>query len=150
MVNVWVRSFQTPLVWVRRKVCAHIIVNLLLQIDPKCTKGADNNIRTNSCCGRHVTSRIRQAPVRRIVAGRNSDLRSRCGNEEERWGIRNYSSGNGRRVWRGGAAPSRDRRTPWRGEDGENYSEDRPDYAQSQLRALHTITRVAPILDHVS
>jgi hypothetical protein len=78
MINVRIRFFETPNIWIGGKLNFHIFMNEFLQIQVNGTAQSSNDdIRTDSLFQWHVTSGIGQADIGGIVTRRRPDLASR-------------------------------------------------------------------------
>src|ERR1700731_4614621 len=72
MVDVRVRMGEqpAPLVRICRKIPLHVLVNLLLQIDPDGTVAANNFIRANARVGGNVPAGVRNSDIGRNITDR--------------------------------------------------------------------------------
>ena len=74
MIDVRIRAVQSPAGWISREMLLHVFVNIFLQIDRRLAKRAHDHIRANAGFNRHVTVWIFDLLIRRIVAGRLTNL----------------------------------------------------------------------------
>ena len=74
MIDVRVRTGQSPQTWIPAECADHIFVNVALQIDPDHAIRADHNIRTHPSADRKIASRISHRNVGRVIDNRDSDL----------------------------------------------------------------------------
>lgn len=55
MVNVRVRPGESPILGIHFKICFHILMHFLLQINSKLSIGSYYNVGTNTFVGRHIS-----------------------------------------------------------------------------------------------
>lgn len=55
MVNVRVRPGKSPILGIYSKICFHILMHFLLQINSKLSIGSYYNVGTNTFVGRHIS-----------------------------------------------------------------------------------------------
>jgi hypothetical protein len=67
VVDILIRSFEAPIVWVLRKVRFHVFVNFLLQIDPDFAEGTDDDVGADAAVIGDITAGVFEADVSGIV-----------------------------------------------------------------------------------
>jgi hypothetical protein len=73
VIDIGVRMRKKPpaLIWIRRKIVQHILMNFLLKIDADGAVCPNNFIRADTGFGRNIPVWVGNADVGRIIANRN-------------------------------------------------------------------------------
>jgi len=67
MIDVGVRLFQTPAVWIFGEIATHVFVNFLLKVNAEFSVGADDDIGTDAFALRDIAVGIVDPKIGRIV-----------------------------------------------------------------------------------
>ena len=67
MVDIRVRTLQTPFVRIEAEICFHIKMHIFLQVDAEFTVGTNDHVRAHAFVGRHVAIGIANLKISGIV-----------------------------------------------------------------------------------
>lgn len=89
MVDIGVRSLQSPYCRILRKSAFHVLMHELLEVDIACfTQCTNYNVCTDPPLDRHVTTGIFKANVCRVIDHRSANLTSGGSSDRRRFNIR--------------------------------------------------------------